>query len=200
MAGLICGIGTNDAGYRVAINTMVNGKRKEIWRCPFYRVWMNMLCRCYSESFQARSPTYKGCSVSSEWLKFSRFKAWMISQNWKDMDLDKDLLIFGNKIYGEEYCLFVSRKVNGFLLDCAAARGRWPQGVYWNAGAKKFQAYCHNQELKKPDYLGLFLCPDAAHEAWRRRKHEYALRLADEQEDPRVAAALRTRYSSPKGN
>ena len=61
---LICGVGVNDANYATS------GKRM----CPFYRRWINMLERCYSEKFQEKNPTYRGCSVCEEWLTFSNFK------------------------------------------------------------------------------------------------------------------------------
>ena len=75
---LVYGAGINDADYVVVkLGTIeVNGvrKRKRVWYCPYYRVWTHMLERCYSDKYQDRKPTYKGCSVSEEWLRFSNFR------------------------------------------------------------------------------------------------------------------------------
>ena len=82
---LVYGAGINDADYVVnKLETIgyVNGaqKRKLIWACPYYRAWADMLKRCYSAKFQESRPTYAGCTVSAEWLKFSNFRAWIEKQ------------------------------------------------------------------------------------------------------------------------
>ena len=190
-AKLVCGVGINDADYTV--KPIVFGKRVA---CPFYRAWKDMLMRCYSAKYQAKRPTYIGCQVVPEWHRFMTFRAWMVEQDWQGRQLDKDLLIQGNRVYGPRTCAFISQGVNSFTTDRAAARGDWPIGVYWNKQNGKFKAQCCNPFSGENEYLGLFTCPDAAHEAWRKRKHEIALQLAAEQTDPRLAAALSIRYMS----
>ena len=154
-----------------------------------------MLKRCYSEKAQERNPMYAGCSVHHGWHKFSAFRAWMETQDWQGRELDKDLLISGNKIYSPESCVFVDSMTNTFIIDCGSARGAYPIGVYFDKHAKKFQAKCSNPFRKKQDYLGYFFCPNEAHLAWRKRKNELANQLADLQTDDRVANALRLRYA-----
>ena len=116
---LVCGVGNNDSDYVVTKfeTIVVNGKLKQklIWVCPYYRVWKGMLERCYSIKYQESQPTYIGCSVTDEWLTFSAFKNWMEKQNFEGMQLDKDLLIEGNKVYSPETCVFVSGMVNNFI-------------------------------------------------------------------------------------
>ena len=75
------------------------------------------------------SPTYKGCSVSEEWLRFSNFKRWMEKQDWDGKQLDKDILFEGNKVYSAETCVFVTSVVNSFTSDSGAKRGEWLIGV-----------------------------------------------------------------------
>lgn len=41
-----------------------------------YKLWKNMLYRCYDEKYQDKFPTYKGCSVSEEFKYFPYFKEW----------------------------------------------------------------------------------------------------------------------------
>lgn len=199
---LVHGVGINDADYVVQkFETIIeNGKRnrKLIWICPFYQAWINMLNRCYSIKFQDKRPTYRGCSVSEEWLTFSVFKNWMEKQDWQDKQLDKDLLFDGNKVYSPETCVFVTRTVNSFTTDSGAARGEWLIGVYWNKGANKFMSMCSNPFTKKQEYLGLFECEQEAHQAWLKRKLELAKELAAIQPYPRVAEALINRYSNYK--
>lgn len=197
---LVCGIGINDADYVTQVKetvASVDGKRKQrlLWMCPFYLTWKGMLERCYSAKKQVECPTYVGCTVTTEWHRFSVFKAWMEKQDWEGNQLDKDLLQHSNKVYGPEHCVFVSRQVNVFMIENTANRGEWPLGVYWERTGK-FRAQCCNPFTKKQDRLGRFPCPNEAHQAWLKKKREHAIALAAIQTDARIAKALLDRYAS----
>lgn len=189
MRNLVYGVGVNDADYTIRPN--INGKQL---KCPFYLAWTHMLARCYDTKYQATYPTYVGCTVCAEWLTFDNFKVWMLSQDWIGKQLDKDLLIRGNKIYSPDTCAFVDFMTNAFITDRGNARGDYPIGVSYHKGAGKFTARCCNPFTKKREHLGVFTCPNQAHLAWKTRKHELALKLADLQTDERVAKALVARY------
>ena len=197
---MVFGVGINDADYVVQkMETIgyVNGKRKQklVWVCPYYRVWTKMLERCYSEVWYKKYPTYRGCSVSEEWLRFSNFRSWMERKDFEGMQLDKDLLFEGNKVYSEETCVFVSGMVNKFTTDRSNDRGEWLIGVYWKKENNKFAAQVNNPFTKKYEYLGYFTCELKAHQAWLTRKLELAHELAAVQTDTRVAEALIERYT-----
>jgi hypothetical protein len=192
---IVCGVGYNDADYTVTKRSAINGVSKRSWCCPFYSAWKRMLERCYDRKAHAYRPTYVGCSVTQDWLTFSVFRTWMISQDHEGKQLDKDLLVPGNKVYGPDACVFVSSQINKFLSGTSVARGEWPVGVCAFAG--RFRAKCCNPFTLTIESLGLFDSPSSAHEAWRERKHQHACRLADLQEDQRVAAALRSRFAHP---
>lgn len=196
---LVFGVGINDVDYVVKYLKDVGepgGKRKRqtVWVCPYYQRWRNMLQRCYSSEFHSRNPTYKGCIVVNEWKNLSKFRTWMETQDWEDKNLDKDILFVGNKVYGPDTCVFVSTRVNSFLGDSAGKRGEWPIGVCWDKRKGKFNSICHSWITASSEFLGYFDCPNEAHLAWKRRKHELSCKLAEQQTDPRVAEALRTRY------
>lgn len=200
---LVYGVGINDADYVVKKNEEIGyegGKRKlkQVWVCPYYRAWKSMLGRCYSAKYQERYPTYKGCSVSEEWLTFSNFKAWMETQDFEGKQLDKDLLFEGNKVYSAKRCVFVTGLVNSFTTDAGASRGEWMIGVRWCKREGKFRSECGNPFTKKQERLGYFTCEQKAHEAWRKRKLELAHELAAIQTDPRIAKALIDRYLNYK--
>lgn len=199
---LVCGVGFNDADYAVQkFETIgyVAGKikQKKVLVCPYYRAWASMLERCYSAKLQERNKTYKGCTVSEEWHTFSNFKNWMQKQDWEGQQLDKDLLVQGNKIYGAYTCVFVTQAVNKFANDNGAARGEWMIGVDWHEKEEKFRALCSNPLTRKREHLGYFDCEQQAHESWAKRKLELARELAAEQTDTRIAKALIDRYSKP---
>jgi hypothetical protein len=61
-----------------------------------------------------------------------------------------------------------------------------------------FKGSCGNPFTGEGTYLGYFTDELACHKAWQAKKHEYACQLAELQEDPRVAQALRERYAPDK--
>ncbi len=185
----VFGAGINDADYQVS--KRIGSKRQ---RCKFYQAWSGMLKRCYSEEYQAKRPTYKGCYVCSEWLIFSNFKRWMEAQDWQGKELDKDLIKRGNKVYSPESCCFISKALNLFLTESGLSRGAFMIGVYIDISSGKFKSSCSNQFSGKVEHLGYFDDESSAHIAWKKRKHELACQLADLQTDERVAEALRSRY------
>jgi len=180
---LVCGVGINDAGY--VIETKVNGKKQY---CPIYQTWRRMLARCYSPKVQLKYPTYIGCSVSKEWLTFSNFRKWMVTQNSQGMQLDKDILIDGNKVYSAVNCCFVSQKTNALLNKNLAARGKYLIGCTWHKSSKKFTSHVKiNGKLKK---LGYFNSEIEAHNSWRKAKAAYIIEAAFTQTQDNVREAL----------
>ena len=109
---LIHGVGINDSDYNIQILN-----NKIIWRCPFYTKWEHMLERCYSLKFHKQYPSYIGCSVCPEWRYFSKFRLWMENKKWEGMDLDKDLLVRGNRVYGPDTCCFLPKAINNLFCS-----------------------------------------------------------------------------------
>jgi len=180
---LILGIGINDVNYQVS--PKVNGKT--IF-CPYYSVWRNMLKRCYCIQYQRNQPTYIECTVCKEWLTFSNFKEWMQSQDWEGKELDKDLLLKGNKVYSPETCIFVTRAVNSLLGNHAASRGKYVTGICWSTRDKKFIAQCSVRGVRKT--LGYFNTEEEAEKVYKYFKKNHILEIANEQLDLRLKNAL----------
>lgn len=179
----IHGIGINDADYIVC--PRVNGARL---RCPFYRVWHSMLERCYSRKFQENHHTYKDCSVVKEWLAFSNFRAWMVLQDWKGKQLDKDILVIGNKTYSPDNCLFVSHAINSLLNDSEATRGMYPQGVSFDKSSGKYKAQCGVSG--KQEMLGTFDSIKSAEDSYLKFKSKLITDVAISTSDNILKHAL----------
>lgn len=183
------GVGINDARYRV--RTVENGKVKV---CPFYARWQNMLRRAYCKKYKKQNPSYREVTVCREWHSFMSFRCWMEAQDWEGKQLDKDILLQGNKEYSPKTCVFVCSKVNTFFHENGSIRGNSPIGVSWDSVKGKFSGKCSNPVTGKSEHLGYFDNPDDAHTAWKKRKYELACLLASEQEDARVAKSMIERY------
>ena len=157
--------------------------------------WRSMISRCSKERKNGKDRTYAECKVCEEWLVFGNFKEWMDSQDWQGKQIDKDILIPGNKIYSPSTCVFVDHRTNSFLTDRRSKRGEWPIGVCFDKHSGKFRAHCGNPFTSKSEKIGRYLDPQEAHLAWKKRKHEFACMLADMQTDERVSSALKLRYA-----
>lgn len=185
---LVYGVGVNDASYPVTQKT----EGKQSWVCPYYRVWRDMLKRCYDEAYIDRQPTYKGCSVISEWLTFSSFSSWMSEQDWKGNQLDKDLIYENNKVYSPTTCCFIDKQVNVFIADKRKNKDL-PTGVTFHLRDNKFVAQCGNF-LTGKSHLGYYDSPEAAKIVYTRQKKYLADILASRQTDQVVRDAILKRY------
>jgi len=184
MKKLVAGAGVNDADYQ--IHPRVNGKQK---LCPFYRVWRDVLRRCYSTIRQKKQPTYIGCTVVPEWLKFSNFREWMETQDWEGNAIDKDIIEIGNKEYGPDTCCFVPQRVNNLLTSNRADKGACPTGVNINhSRGGEYRAAISMYGKRK--YLGDYETLEAASAAYRKAKTAHIKEVAMRQKDIRVREGL----------
>lgn len=201
---LVRGFGVNDAKYVVKVWTELpkdlSGKRIRVieWTCPFYKTWVGMIHRCYSEQSLIKNPTYKNVSVCEEWKYFSNFKAWMETQDWEGKHLDKDIIGPGN-LYSSSCCCFVSARVNLFLTAREARR---------NVAIGVTVTPCGNYAAKinsgirgRTEYLGTYINPTDAHLAWCNAKLSAAITLIREEDLlPTVACSLITKVLELGGN
>lgn len=106
-------------------------------RTKEYESWRGMFKRCYCPKTQERQPSYKGCSVHPDWHNFQTFAKWYTEQPGyvEGWDMDKDLLVEGNKVYGPDTCVLLPRQINSLLAMVDFVGDRFlPRGVYIRAG------------------------------------------------------------------
>lgn len=124
-----------------------------------YHIWHDMLERCYDEKHHLEHPSYVGCSVDNSWLCFQVFAKWH-EENYQDLnniklELDKDLMIKGNKLYSPNTCKLIPKYANLFLANNLKQNGDYV-GFHWNKGAKKYQSQITDITSHKRIYLGCF--------------------------------------------
>ena len=162
----VYGVGIIGAKHPVTINNVLT---KE------YVLWVHMLQRCYSDSFKKKRPTYEGCEVSDNFKSYEYFYEWchiQIGFNSKDWQLDKDLLIKGNKVYSESTCVFIPQEINKILVKCVASRGKHLIGVYWDKAKNAFKATVSRNKGKQ-EHLGLFKTEIEAFNAYKQAKETF---------------------------
>ncbi|ADP02426.1 conserved hypothetical protein [Salmonella phage PVPSE1] len=173
---MVYGRGINDSDSPCQIFKWVDGRQVLEWRCPYYELWIGILYRCYSKQFHKRQPTYAGCQVADDWLRFSVFKEWVSQQplheQWLnkegDLQFDKDILLEGNRNYTPEACAFVPRYINTALAY--SKNSGLPMGVTKKENRKVYEAGCRVDGKRK--YLGVRATPLAAHALWQKQKAE----------------------------
>jgi len=111
-----------------------------------YDVWLNMIHRCYNKDKKERYKPYEGCSVCDEWHNFQTFAKWYDENYYKvdkeRMELDKDILIKGNKVYSPKTCIIVPQYINSLFTKREAQRGEYPIGVSAYNGNKIKNVQC----------------------------------------------------------
>lgn len=160
----------------VGINDVPTPTRSGNIRNDAYRTWKSMLERCYSDKYHQKEPAYIGCSVCDDWIRFSNFKRWFDNpkNGYKDgYQLDKDLLLQGNKVYSSETCCFLPREINAAIQ---VSRINENNGVKFN---KKGDYTVHASLGGKKVNVGKFKNINDARNAYINAKKDNLLYLAD---------------------
>lgn len=161
----VLGVGINDYNEKIKINN------KHI---KSYIVWRDMLKRCYDSKYHKSRPTYIGCTVCEEWLYFSKFKEWYdnnfpfwLERDGVIIDLDKDLLIEGNKIYSPDTCIFIPHKVNSFMTNKKSNSNKSGYtGVCWHKRLNKWRVQINIFNNNKDRHVGYFANIEDAGDAY----------------------------------
>lgn len=180
---LVFGVGVNDAWYQV------HGKDTPAI-CPIYTLWKNMLERCYSPKYLQGMPSYRDCYVCEEWLTFSNFKSWVDGHSYAGLELDKDVLSPGNKLYNPSCCVFIPKALNLLLNKCLGVRGEFPLGVTLDKGRKIKPYLSRVYSGGRSNHLGYFSTPEEASAAYNLFKGGLVLKEAALQSDPRIKEGL----------
>lgn len=136
------------------------------------KCWIGMLERCYSDKYQLKKPTYIDCSVDERWHNFQVFAEWFENNYTQGFELDKDILVKGNKVYSPETCCFVPREVNSLFTKRNSKRGDYPIGV-------RREGNRYVARLGGNIYLGIFDTIEEAFNAYKTAKELYIKEVAD---------------------
>ena len=162
----VYGVGMSGTKYPPSINGVLT---KE------YDLWKGVLRRCYSDDFKKKQPTYEGCEVSDKFKNYEYFYDWCHkqigfgNQGWQ---LDKDLLVKGNKVYSEDSCVFLPQEINSLLVKRTASRGEHLIGVHWCKTHKAFVAQVRKNKGKQ-EHLGFFNTELEAFNAYKTAKEYF---------------------------
>lgn len=162
----VCGLGYLGVGKHVKKINKVSSK--------VYSVWSSMIRRCEN----GKRSTYQDVKVCKEWECFQNFGDWF-EENYKShmegWELDKDILIKGNKIYSPETCAFVPKEINNLFVKNDKGRGKLPIGVSFCKMTNKFKVSSEYGNGKTT-----FDTPEQAFNTYKIAKENRIKEIADE--------------------
>lgn len=154
-----------------------------------YTCWNNMLKRSCSTKYKQKHPTYKEVKICKEWHNYQNFAQWFEDKYTEDFELDKDILVKGNKVYSPETCAFIPNEINLLFTKRDFKRGELPIGV--RKSGNKFKA-CIRKEGKEI-YINTFKTSQEAFQAYKTVKEQHIKEIAYKWKDkinPRTYIAL----------
>lgn len=84
-----------------------------------YNAWSNIILRCYSDKHRYLFEAYPDCEICEEWCNFQVFAKWF-DDNYYPVEgrlhVDKDVLVYGNKIYSPDTCLLLPQRINMIFM------------------------------------------------------------------------------------
>lgn len=159
-----------------------------------YSVWNGIRQRCYNQNYIGSIPTYEGCTMSEDFLIFSKFREWYNSQIGCEQDgwhVDKDLLFKGNKVYSAETCVLLPPEINSAIVVHNRGSNNFPMGVIYNCTKTRYRARI--QRKGGWESLGTYDTPEEAFYAYKPVKEAYVKSIAEQWKDkidPRAYQAL----------
>lgn len=150
---------------------------------PYYDAWRGALRRSYDPSWHKKQPQYTNCSVDERWHNYQDFCSWSDKQVFeKGYKLDKDLLVYGNKVYGPDTCVYLPNELNCIISDGWKLNRGLPKGVSLSANPKaknkKFIASLQRKTTNNFN-LGYFHTAEEAFEVYKREKEKYVKERAN---------------------
>jgi hypothetical protein len=157
-------------------------------------LWYGICDRCNPQGGQRRFySSYDG--VQNGFIDFDNFATWCQYQiGYKaGFQIDKDLLVKGNRFYAPDRCVFIPSQINNFIVPNSGNRGCNPIGVVLVKSNNKYLARCKSSGTGFKEHIGMFETPEEAFSAYKRRKEDIAKILAEkwkDEIDPRAYDAL----------
>lgn len=168
----ICGVGYMGTKY-----TSVDSKQ--------YNMWTSMLRRCYGGSAAGKDASYEGCFVEEYLHGFENFYDFVTPMKGFSLgyQLDKDLLVRGNREYRRDRITFLPKIINVAIQGSkkGVKGGNLPAGVFYRKDTNKYRAI--SGEYGKLVHCGQYCDPMDAFYAYKKSKEAYLKKLAIEYKD-----------------
>jgi len=144
-----------------------------------YQRWTDMskraLLRDVYSSRHWNMKQYEGCTLHPDWYYLSNFAEWIRSwDDWRNKEIDKDIKYKGNKVYGPDTCIMVTKPVNNFFV-IGRKLDDLPQGVCHTDNPERHRNKLYRAISRfdgKQKWGGYHSTIEEAYEAFRTMKFE----------------------------
>lgn len=158
-----------------------------------YHLWSGMLQRCYACDYSLANQTYKDVYVEDFLLSYENFYELVDSKEGFHLgyEMDKDLLIKGNKVYSRESICFLPKIINVAIQGGKSNIDKsmnLPLGVFYRKDTGKYRAI--SGEYGKLKDCGQYDNPLDAFNAYKESKELYLKELALQYKDTLEAKAF----------
>jgi hypothetical protein len=159
------------------IGFMGEGVYKSSRGHPAYKVWTNMLNRCYDTNLREYGRYGgRGVTVHEVWYNYQNFRLWYEDNYVQGYQLDKDLKVPKSKIYSPDTCLFVPKEINKLLISNNKFRSEFGVGVHPRDSGRFQAAYCCFSKIVP---LGTFDTADEAFSVYKQAKEKHIKVVAE---------------------
>lgn len=151
-----------------------------------YTVWMAILSKCYRNN----KFCYKNVEICEEWWDFQNFAKWYYNNYYQlgneSMDINKNILVKNNKIYGPKFCMFVPQSLTTLLNNRKQNRGNTPIGMSKFIYKRKIhegESIWYSVRFRKKNKMtsfGSYYDPETAFQVYKTEKEKYIKEVADE--------------------
>lgn len=128
-----------------------------------YNIWRAMIDRCYGE--RDKRHTYRDCYVDDRWHNLQVFGQWYDNNHFDGAELDKDILVEGNKCYGPDTCKMVSKKDNVEKAKARFADVLSPEGIKYTI--YNITDFCKQHGLQQSNMTHVLKGRRPHHKGWR---------------------------------
>lgn len=163
-----------------------------------YEAWSSLLKRCFDKKCK-RHHYYKDCTVDERFKEFHDFDAWarqQIGYGVPGFQLDKDILVKGNRHYGPDTCVFIPQDLNVVVHGKHKKKHSTPAGVRVEDRRPIVRFVAKIGINGRTINLGTFDTPELAFLAYKAAKEERIKEVAEQWKskiDPRTYLALMSR-------
>lgn len=162
-------------------------------RDTIYGTWRGAVQRTITDNYGKRMArnVYKDATLCSEWYNFQNFCRFVCENSYYQVgfQLDKDLLVRGNKHYSPDTCCFLPLELNGVICSDFENKNGLPIGVNRKGDYYEAALSCRGKRKR----IGAYDTTEEASAAYVVAKEAYIKELALEYKDqiePRAFEAL----------
>lgn len=141
-----------------------------------YKLWRNIITRCYTDKYHITNPWYKDCYMHSRWLYFPNFEHdlpyiegyqdWL---NGEPLEFDKDTRVPLNRMYSALTCRFITPQENAAASSAKTYVLTDPDGT--QVSIFNMSEYCREHALSASSMRKVAYNKQASHKGYTPLQH-----------------------------